>query len=164
MDEQHPEWAKEFTPREKWLRAGLYSVLFGVLVLILYVWFIPWMERTIPQAPCYTLWGYSGLSLVWYVTFVGLPLFYALLVMVTTYPTAVRILRDGRFPAKHTKVYKPTRIVRGRKAGIRAFAILLAPLLLVAIAIWGSFKVSSMPVSDAQFDYSQCPAQSRIDE
>jgi hypothetical protein len=94
---------------------------------------------------------------LWYSLFVGLPLFGAFIIGIVTVPIGYRGLRHHQFPPKGHKVYKPTKILKGRKGNIKSVFHLLAPALFIFISIWGYFQVDQMPQQKTEdFDYSLC--------
>jgi hypothetical protein len=82
--------------------------------------------------------GISGVAVLLYGLFVGLPLGLALIIGLTLGRYGFRVLRDGQLPPVGEKVFRPTRIERGRKAKLVGIGQVMAPLMLVAIAVWGA--------------------------
>lgn len=115
--------------------------------------YINWYANT---AYCHALLGHSGITVLQYSLFVGLPIFSAILVGVYSVPIGIKGLRDGQFPPKGVKVYKPTKIIRGWRSKVKSLAHLIAPLLFVVIGVLGSFQADNLPNSPEIFDYSVC--------
>ncbi len=116
--------------------------------------FINWYADTVH---CHNPFGYTGISVMWYSLFVGMPLFFAFLISVVTVPIGYKGLIHKQFPPKGMKVYKPTEITRGWKGYLKSIFHLLIPTFLILIAIWGYFQVNKMPHDTAKgFDYRVC--------
>src|SRR5690606_7497780 len=66
------------------------------------------------MSPCYELWGISGVTILFHALFVGIPLLSALAVAVLISRRGLKILRDVQVPYQGEKVFRLTRIKRGR--------------------------------------------------
>ena len=119
-------------------------------------WVFPYIGWYANTVYCHIPLGYSGIMVLWYSLFVGMPLFCGLLFAIPSVPIGVRGLRDKQFPPKGFKVYKPTKILRGWRAKAKSLSYAFSALLFVALAIWGSFQVDVMPNEPEAFDYSIC--------
>ena len=132
-------------------------MLLGAFVVITHQkWVFPYITWYASTAYCHNPLGYSGISVLWYFLFVGLPMFSAILIGAYTVPIGIKGLKHNQFPPKEMKVYKPTKIIRGWRANTKSLIHLLGPLLFVAFGIWGSFQVDNQPNSPETFDYSIC--------
>lgn len=158
------EYAEQYSKPEARKRIGL-QVLLGALILICHIkWVQPFIDWYINTAHCHQPYGYSGLSVLWYSLFVGLPLFIALIINFTVLPLGIKGLIEQQFPPKGVKVYKPTKILRGWHAKLKSFSCILIVLLLNLIPIWGYFQVDKMPMPDEdKLDYSVCQQQLTYD-
>jgi hypothetical protein len=120
-------------------------------------WVFPFISWYADTVHCHNPLGYSGISVLWYSLFVGLPLFSALLVGLPLVPLGIKGLRHKQFPPKGVKVYKPTKILRGWQANVKSIFHLFIPAFFVLFSIWGYFQVDSMPQKATEdFDYSVC--------
>lgn len=120
-------------------------------------WVFPFIAWYADNAHCYNPLGYSGILVLWYFIFVGLPLLSAFLIGIFSLPLGVKSLIHQQFPPKGFKVYKPTEIIKGNKAKMKAIGYMIAPLLFVLIGIWGYFQVNEMPIkSTTELDFSVC--------
>src|SRR5690554_1558512 len=155
--EREPEYAELYSFRER-LRLVLMGVaLAGVVMLWWSQWALPRWEAFVEQAPCTELWGLSGVAVVYYSLFVGMPLLFALVAAILLGRRGYRILRDRQVPYRGEKVFRPTRIRRGRRAVLIGWAHLLAPALFVALAIWGAPKAQALAeASEAERDGAAC--------
>ncbi|MEL0658490.1 hypothetical protein V6255_04975 [Psychromonas arctica] len=119
-------------------------------------WVFPYIGWYAETAYCHTPFGYSGIMVLWYSLCVGMPLFCGVLFAISSVPVGIKGLRDKQFPPKGFKVYKPTKIVTSWRAKVKSLGYTFGALLFVAVAIWGSFQVDSMPNEPESFDYSIC--------
>ena|SRR5690606_27608346 len=144
MIEKEPEYAELYSFKER-LRLVLIGVALASVVMLWWsLWALPRWEVFVEQAPCTELWGMSGVAVVYYSLFVGMPLLFALVAAILLGRRGYRILRDRQVPYRGEKVFHPTRIRRGRRAVLMGWAHLLAPALLVALAIWGAPKAQAL--------------------
>ncbi|MDO6638479.1 hypothetical protein Q4557_00700 [Shewanella sp. 5_MG-2023] len=132
-----------------------------MLGLFIYIthqkWLFPFISWYTTTAHCHTPFGFSGISVLWYSVFVGLPVFCALLVSVSLLPLGLKGLKHQQFPPIGVKVFKPTSIQRGWKAKAKSLSCLALPLLFISVAIWGYFQAEKMPQQlPADIDYSIC--------
>lgn len=139
-----PEYAEVYSFKER-LRLVLIGVaVAGVLMLVFDQWGLPRMEAFVAQAPCTQVWGISGVALVFYGWFVGAPLLFALVAAAFLWRRGFRILRDRQVPYRGEKMFRQTRIRRGRWALLIGWLHLLAPALFVALAIWGGVQAKAL--------------------
>lgn len=142
------EFAPEYSKSEKIKRIA-FALLLALFVMITHnQWVFPFIGWYADNAHCYSPLGYSGILVLWYFIFVGLPLLSAFIIGVFSLPLGVKSLIQQQFPPKGVKVYKPTVIIKGNKAKIKAIGNILAPLLFVVIALWGFFQVDEIPVKN----------------
>jgi len=156
--ESREEFAEEYTFKER-LRLVLIGLAVGGVLLFGWKgWVLPRWAEFAQTAHCYEFRGLSGTAVVFYTLFVGLPVFLALCAMLLFSRRGLKILRDRQFPYKGEKVFRPTKIKRGRAASIIGWQHILAPLVFVAIAIWGGFQARELVrnVDPSKFDRSQC--------
>jgi len=120
-------------------------------------WYAPFINWYVDTVHCHTLLGYSGISIMWHLLFVGLPLSCALMIGIVTVPIGYKGLVHKQFPPKGMKVYKPTKILRGWKGNVKSIFHLLMPTFLILFSVWGYFQVDKMPHDvPVDFDYSVC--------
>lgn len=156
MDE-NAGFAELYTVAER-VRLLVGGVTVGLAVIATgRLWLFPWLTRFAGSAPCRTVWGINGATLLWWGLFVGIPLIAALLVAATLGRRGVRILREGQVPPRHVKVMRPTRIQRGGRARTIGYLHLLAWTPLLALAVWGGVQAVEM---QQRLPYSAfpCPA------
>jgi len=139
-----PEFAEEHTQAER-IRFVVIGTLTGALVVFSSkAWLFPWFREFAAAAPCRTVFGIEGVTVLWYGLFVGLPLHAAVLVAATFGRRGYKVLRDGQFPPAKEKVYRQTKIRRGSKAKRIGYLHLSAFLPLLALTVWGGFQAAEM--------------------
>jgi hypothetical protein len=143
------EFADEYTKQEK-IRFVILYLTSGVFIYITHAqWVFPWLRGYASTAYCHSAFGYSGILILWAGLLIG---------ACTVWP-GIKTLKQGQYPPKGSKVFKPTKILRGKAATFRGLSLLLAPCLFVAVAIWGAFQVLGMPKENSvKLDYSVCKA------
>jgi hypothetical protein len=151
------EYAEEFSKPEKFKRIFLFLLLAVLILIINEKWYLPFINGYVDTVHCRTLFGYSGITVMWHALFVGLPLFSAVIIGLVTVPLGYKGIIHKQFPPKGVKVYKPTPILRGWKASGKSIFHLLIPSLFILFSVWGYFQVEQMPheIPD-DFDLSVC--------
>lgn len=138
------EFAEEHT-RAARIRFVVIGILIGALVVISSkTWLFPWFGEFAKSAPCRTVFGIQGVTVLWYGMFVGIPLHVLVLFGAPVAWRGYRVLRDGQFPPIKEKVYRPTKIQRGAKAKLIGYLHLSVFLPLLAFTIWGRFQAAEM--------------------
>lgn len=132
-----PEFAPKHSRATKIRVVALYLLAGGATVLLSQAWLFPALSAFASSADCREVFGVSGVKVLFYGLFLGVPLFCALVVGLTIGRRGYRILRDGQLPPIGEKVFRPTRITRGTKAKWAGYLHLFSPLPLLAIAVWG---------------------------
>jgi hypothetical protein len=141
---QSPKFAEQYTTAERIRFIVLYIVSGGAITAISKLYFFPWLNEFASSAHCRTALDFDGLAVLWYGLFVGMPLSFAALVGGVIGYRGYKILRDNQTPPLHEKVFRPTRIVRGKKAKLFGYLHLLAFSPFLAISIWGIPQAASM--------------------
>ena len=137
------EFAEEHTNTER-IRFVALGMLAGALVVgVCKLWFFPWLSAFSASAPCRSVFGLSGSTVLAYGLFVGMPLLAALLVSVTLGRRGLRIVREGRVPTSGKKVFRRTKIQRGAKAKAIGYAHVFAVTPMLALSIWGTFQAET---------------------
>lgn len=130
------EYAEQYSKRER-IRFALLGLGLGLpLLAAMEYWAFPALHSFADSASCHVLFGIKGPELLIYGVFVGMPL---LMVLVAGVPGACygwRMIRDRQSPPCGSKVFRLTRIRRGRVAVLHGLACQLPLLLLIALAIW----------------------------
>lgn len=150
------DYAPEYSKKEKVLRLFIFLVVAGTSIALQQA-YLPNLQKLIEHLPCYHWHQYNGLQLMWFTLFVGIPLSGALIFTVIFLPIAFKTITDGQFPPQGYKVYKKTKIVRGMNAKLRAYCLLVVPILFIMLSIWGGLQLHRLPQQiPSNFDYSVC--------
>jgi|GEM_PF-502133 len=139
-----PEFAEEYTVRERVRICVLGLVVGGVFVMSWKLWLLPRFGAFVASAPCRSVFGVSAVAVLWYGVFVGLPVLCAVPLACIEGRRGLKILRDGQSPPKGAKVLRPTRIKRGAAARRIGYLSLLSFVPLLAVAAWGFFQAESL--------------------
>lgn len=107
------------------------------MFIITKVLIFPFITNFAHSAHCSEVFGISSVRILFYGLFVGMPLFFALVVALTIGRRGYKILRDGQIPPIDEKVFRPTRIQRGKKVKFVGYIHLLVALPFIAISLWG---------------------------
>lgn len=137
-----PEYALQYTFKERLRHLAVLLSIGTGLYLVYEWWFLPKLRAFSGHAVCETLFGVSGLSVLFYGLFVFMPLAFALVTAVVYLPTAVRSIKARRHPPPGKKVYYPTKIKTGRRAVASSLAPLVIALVFIGIAVWGYGQAS----------------------
>ncbi len=140
-------------------RLFIISLLLGLVGWIFHhYWLSPVLNQFANTAHCQTYLGFNGIAWLWYGLFVGLPLLIFVIFAGFGWPNGLKVLRDGQYPAKGKKVFRPTKIQYGTKAKFIGWLQLLAPLVCLALAVWGggqAQELTAMPVKASAYDLCQ---------
>ncbi|MFW1030857.1 hypothetical protein ACEWA3_22430 [Vibrio parahaemolyticus] len=143
------EYAEEYTQKEKGIRIIVFFLLGLAAIALHKFWFLPLMTDFVERPHCYEFLGLNGADYVWHLVFVGLP-FFLFIVLAFMLPIGIKGAKEGRFPPKSMKVYKPTVVKRGAVAYLQSGVCILAPVIVLLFVIWGYHQVDSMPPLDAK--------------
>ena len=151
------EFAEEYSKKEK-IRIIILIILFAILATIVgEKWLFPCISWYVNTVQCHSLFGLSGILVLLYSLFAGLPLLCAFLMGILLLPLGVKGIKQGQYPPKGSKVLKPTKIIKGRKAKVLALICIIIPLSFVLMAAWGFLQIEKMPsITDHKVDYSLC--------
>lgn len=111
-----------------------------------FYWLFPWLENYAQSANCDYLGGISGLQLLVYGIFVGIPLSMALLVWLIDGSRSIRVWRLGQTPLPGEKVLRKTRYRYGAAARLRPVAVFAVILSLIGAAVWGGSQARELIV------------------
>lgn len=141
---QTDEFAPEYSRQERIRFLALGIGAGALLVAACKLWAFPALKVFAETAHCSTVWGFDSVAVLFYGLFVGMPLAMAVLVAGLVGTRGYKILRQGRTPPVGEKVFRPTRITRGRKATMAGVAQLLAALPFLCIALWGNNQATTL--------------------
>ena len=133
-----------YTTRERVLI--LFKALAVVLPLFLFawLWLLPWLQDYLPDAHCHRYGSLTGMHLLLYGAFVGLPLSLALLILLFEGRRGLRVLRVGQYPLPGEKVLRKTRYRYGTAARIRPLLLLLCVCFMLAMSAWGYLQATAL--------------------
>ncbi|MDY6947364.1 MAG: hypothetical protein SXG53_16770 [Pseudomonadota bacterium] len=122
-----PEFAPQYSPKERLRRLLVHGVL-GLLALVaLYWWVLPRYRAFLAEAPCETLLGMPGSTILLYGAFVGIPLAAAVVIVLLTARSSLEAIATRRYPPPNRKVFGRVRI----KKGWQAVAFALMPAMAI---------------------------------
>jgi hypothetical protein len=105
-----------------------------------YYWLFPRLENYALTANCDYFGAVSGLQLLVFGVFVGVPLSMALLIWLIEGARSIRVWRLGQSPLPGEKVLRRTRYRHGAAARMRPAGVFAMVLLLIGAAVWGGFQ------------------------
>lgn len=149
------EFAEQYTRAERVRLALLILPAGAAFLLAARFWFFPWLTAFAATAGCREIGGVPGVTLLFYGSFVGLPLLVALVFGAVLGRPGYQTLRGGQYPAAGTRVFRPTRIRRGMAARLIGAAHLLLALAPLVLAAWGWSQAGAM-VAAAQLKPADC--------
>lgn len=122
-----PEFAPQYSPKERRRRLLVHGVL-GLLTLgALYWWALPRYRSFSAEAPCETILGVPGSTILLYGGFVGVPLAAAILIVLLTARSSIEAIATRRYPPPNRKVFGRVKV----KKGWQAIAFALMPAMAV---------------------------------
>lgn len=144
------EYAEEFTRKDKITRITIYIVL-GAMFFALFQYVLEPLIIDFSGRPhCYELLGYNGADIVWYLMLFYFPFSLFILSSLFILPTGIRGIKEGRFPPKRFKVYKPTVVKRGMIGYIKSGLFIFIPMILLFMSLFGYHEAGRTPPLDKQ--------------
>jgi len=122
-----PEFAPQYSPKERWRRLLVHGVLAALTAGAIYWWVWPHYQSYSADAPCQTIFGIPGSTILIYGVFVGAPLAAAILIVLLTARQSIETFATRRYPPPNRKVYGRVKI----KKGWQAIAFALIPAMFV---------------------------------
>lgn len=122
-----PEFAPQYSPKERRRRLLLHVVVGTLLGVAVYWWVLPRFRLFSGDAPCESIFGVAGSTVLIYGAFVGAPLAAAILIVLLTARQSIETIATRRYPPPGRKVYRRVRI----KKGWQAIAIALIPAMFI---------------------------------
>lgn len=137
MAHEQQEYAPQYSLQKRIRYAIVGAVCLTIWFALCHWWAFPQWREFAETAHCRTVLGISGISVILYVTFVGLPLVVAILLGAIIGPPALRSIRTRQYPPPGMKRLAKVRIRTGRKAIMSAVGELASIAVFLAIALWG---------------------------
>jgi hypothetical protein len=122
-----PEFAPQYSPKERRRRLLLHGVVTTLMLGALYWWALPRYRTYLAVAPCETIFGVPGATILVYGGFVGVPLAAALLIVLMTARASIEAIATRRYPPPNRKVFGRVKV----KKGWQAIAFALMPAMAV---------------------------------
>jgi hypothetical protein len=144
MNGDEPEYAPTYTREERVRNVLIALAVGGAVIFVCNFLLFPKLLMLVNHVECQTVYGFSGVAVVMYSVFVGLPLSCAVSLGAFIVPRSVASIRTRQYPAPGRKVNRPIRIRRGRAAVLQAWLDISFIGFFVAIAIWGSFQAGAI--------------------
>lgn len=154
--ELEPEYAPQYTMRERWRCVAIVAVCFAVMWAMREWWPFPQLQVFAQTAHCRTVLGMPGRSVVLYGVFLGMPLAAAMSMGAIIVPPALRSIRTRRYPPLGKKVLGRVKVQTGRTAVLSAATDLVLAAALFAIAIWGGLKAAELTKDFKSVDGGSC--------
>ena len=122
-----PEFAPQYSSKERWRRLLLHGVLCVLMFGALYWWALPRFRSFSADAPCQLLFGVPGSTVLLYAAFVGAPLAAAVLIVLLTARFSIEAIATRRYPPPNRKVFRRVKV----KKGWQAIAFALMPAMAI---------------------------------
>jgi hypothetical protein len=123
-----PEFAPQYSPKERRRRLLVHVVIGTLLGAALYWWALPRFRSFSADASCEWIFGVPGSTVLIYAAFVGAPLAAAILIVLLTARQSIETFASRRYPPPGRKVYRRVKI----KKGWQAIAYGLIPAMFIA--------------------------------
>ena len=133
------DYAPQYTKRERFILAAKIASWAVPLFIALKFWFLPWFKEYAEVAHCYDYGAFTGVHVVFYGLFAGLPLLFALIFLVLDGKKCLKIIKFGQLPIPGEKVVSPTKYVYGFKAKIRAYVFIVVISIFLGLGVQGYF-------------------------
>ena len=131
--------APEYTKRERIVLVVKHLAWVAPLFAVSKLWFFPWLESYAAKAHCYKYGLFTGVHVVFYGVFVGLPLLSAIIVFILEGRRSIRVIQLGQNPLPNEKVFKTTKYSYGLKAKVKPIILLGILLFLIGLSMRGVF-------------------------
>jgi len=133
------EYAPEYTKKERLLIIAKLSSWGLPLVLATQFWFFPWFEEYAKISHCLDYGYFTGTHVVFYFTFVAIPIASALTLFAIEGPRSIKVIRQGQNPLPGEKVLKKTKYKYGRSAKFKPYVFFFLLLFLLGFGVRGVF-------------------------
>jgi len=138
-NESSKQYAPIYTTEERIKYFIKHSIWAVPLFLIVQFWFIPFIDEYSKIAQCINYGKFTGLHVIFYGFYVGLPVLMALIVFLSLGIRSLKIIKIGQSPLPNEKVFTQTEYVYGSKAKLRAYGVFAYILLILSLGVQGYF-------------------------
>lgn len=152
------DYAPEYTTKERIHIILKVLVWAGPLVLTLQFWFFPWLKQYSANAHCHQYGNLTGLHIIFYGLFIGLPLLTACMLLILEGKRSINIIKLGQSPLPGEKVLRPTKYIYGTQAKLKAYLFFTIMLFVLGLSAQGYFWVQPFIAKIPSVDVSQCNA------
>jgi len=139
-----PNHAPEYTTRERITFVLKHMLWFIPLVAATELWFFDWLSEYADNANCYIYGSITGVHLIMYGLFVGIPLSLVILLSILEGRRAIKVIKLGQNPLPGEKVFKKTKYTYGHKAKVKPVGIIFSIGFLLALTIWGVMQAHEL--------------------
>lgn len=136
------EFAPEYSKKERVTLLLKHMAWAVPLFVVTKYLFFPWLEVYSENAHCYSYGSITGIEVLFYGLFVGLPLLSAILLFLLEGPNCIKIIRLGQSPLPGQKVFKPTKYTYGFRAKLKPFFLFLTMAFFVGLSIKGVYSAN----------------------
>lgn len=151
-------YAPEYTTKER-INIILKALAWAVpLFATLKFWFFPWLKQYSANAHCYQYGNFTGLHIIFYGLFIGLPLLMACMLLILEGKRSINIIKLGQSPLPGEKVLSPTKYIYGTQAKLKAYLFFAIMLLVLGLSVQGYFWVQPLIIKIPSIDVSKCNA------
>jgi len=140
----YKQYAPIYTTEERikyFIRHSLWVV---PLYLAVQFWFIPSLEEYSKIAHCINYGKFTGLHVVFYGLFVGLPVLMALILFLSVGIRSLKIIKLGQSPLPNEKVFTQTEYIYGSKAKLKAYGVFIYILFILGGGVLGYFSANEI--------------------
>lgn len=138
------DFAPLYTTRERVVIVLKILAVAAPVYIAGYYWIFPWLRGYAESAHCDRFGAFSGLELLLYGVFVGMPLAIALMLWLIEGKNSLRAWRLGQSPLPGEKVLRKTRYRFGAAARIRPLVTAVIIAILLGVAIRGGFEAGKL--------------------
>lgn len=143
--DNYPEvdFAVEYSKAERITMVKKYLLIGAIVFAFMQLLFIPLLAKFASNAHNINIFGISGTTILLVGIFLGMPILAGILLSYL-FKIAIKTIKEKQYPPKEFKVFRKTKIIKGRKAIAKAVIILL--LYFVAIIPVTIFGYSSLNI------------------
>lgn len=119
--------------------------------------FFPWLKTFAEDAPCRSLLGIPGTTVVIYGVFALIPLLLCIFMTARMLPLILRTFKSGQYPPPGQKTFHPTRILTGLPAKLIGWAGIVCLSVLFVFAAYSGLHAQTMLENHQQKMQQQYP-------
>ncbi|MBQ0727711.1 hypothetical protein [Thalassolituus oleivorans] len=137
-------YAPEYTKKER-IAIIVKSLLLALpIYAVAQLWFFDWLREYADNANCYYYGNITGVHLLIYSMFVGLPLLPAIMLFIFEGRRSLKVIKLGQSPLPGEKVFKKTMYTYGYKAKIQPVFVFLFIGLCITSSLWGAIQAHKL--------------------